>query len=168
VISAGQTGDHCASRLKYYPHSWRSKSPSFSAIHPSGSSRWIKTSRRGTTLRHRALSAIKVTLGVGAGRTHHRDDREPPPADLARGFGACRIAVFVKESHSVDILQDRTSSCASSRRSTRGRRCLGTSRARASVSRQARQRFWKKVDDILDVWFDTAHACLVLEDLKHF
>ena len=73
---------------------------------------------------------------------------------------------------SVEILQDEAVNAAH-RRSVRGRRrrrlVRGGRRASASSARPTPTSDWKKVDDILDVWFDSGstHA-FVLEDPRHF
>ena len=82
------------------------------------------------------------------------------------------IAVFVREKGdgAVDILKTSGSTSASPTPSNRKAPTPGTRRARASASSASlRTRTWQKVDDILDVWFDSGstHA-FVLEDAKHF
>ena len=83
------------------------------------------------------------------------------------------IAVFVSEKGdgSAEILQDDRGQRAHRRRLRAGRRrrlVHGRRRASASSGTLANDD-WKKVDDILDVWFDSGstHA-FVLEDPEHF
>ena len=149
------------------------RSRSSSATRRNGSSPWTgRSTGLGGTLRELALRRDQGhALGAGRGREpHHRHDREPPglgdlaPARLGRADRRLR---------------------AQNARMARPKSCTTTTSTRASStpSRQegadawyadgARERFlgaraneeWKKVDDILDVWFDSGstHA-FVLED----
>ena len=113
-------------------------------------------------------------MGAAAGREpHHRHDREPPDWVISRqrAWGV-PIAVFVEEKAdgSVEILQDEAVN-------QRIAEAFEQEGADAWYRRGARERFlgsranedWKKVDDILDVWFDSGstHA-FVLEDPEAF
>ncbi len=170
------------SRLKHqYPHSWRSKKPVIFRNTP----QWFiamdrdivdnGTARPGDTLRARALKAISATrwvppqgerriTGMIAGRPDWVVSRQ-------RAWGV-PITVFVREKGdgSVDILHDE----AVNLRITEAFMQEG---ADAWYAEGARERFlgarasegWHKVDDILDVWFDSGstHA-FVLEDAQNF
>jgi isoleucyl-tRNA synthetase len=164
-------------RLKHqYPHSWRSKKPVIFRNTP----QWFiamdkDIAKKDDTLRHRALSAIKVTRWVpAAGENRITGMIESRPdwvISRQRAWGV-PIAVFVKEKPdgSVDILQDPDVEL-------RIVEAFEKEGADAWYKPGARERFlgklandsWKKVDDILDVWFDSGstHA-FVLEDPKHF
>jgi isoleucyl-tRNA synthetase len=164
-------------RLKHqYPHSWRSKKPVIFRNTP----QWFiamdkDIAKKDDTLRHRALSAIKVTRWVpAAGENRITGMIESRPdwvISRQRAWGV-PIAVFVKEKPdgSVDILQDPAVEL-------RIVEAFEKEGADAWYKPGARERFlgklandsWKKVDDILDVWFDSGstHA-FVLEDPKHF
>jgi isoleucyl-tRNA synthetase len=164
-------------RLKHqYPHSWRSKKPVIFRNTP----QWFiamdkDIAKKDDTLRHRALSAIKVTRWVpAAGENRITGMIESRPdwvISRQRAWGV-PIAVFVKEKPdgSVDILQDPAVEL-------RIVEAFEKEGADAWYKPGARERFlgklandsWKKVDDILDVWFDSGstHA-FVLEDEKHF
>src|SRR5215471_46538 len=176
-------------RLKHqYPHSWRSKKPIIFRNTPqwfiamdkpitSGHIRWSQESgvASSDTLRNRALKAITVTQWVpaqGENRiTGMIESRPDWVISLQRAWGV-PIAVFVKEKPdgSVDILQDPDVNL-------RIVEAFEKEGADAWYKPGARERFlgklandsWKKVDDILDVWFDSGstHA-FVLEDPKHF
>jgi len=164
-------------RLKHqYPHSWRSKKPIIFRNTP----QWFIAMDKGIdkpadTLRHRALTAIKVTRWVpeqGENRITGMIESRPDWVISRQRAWGVPIAVFVKEKPdgSVDILQDPDVEL-------RIVEVFEKEGADAWYKPGARERFlgklandsWKKVDDILDVWFDSGstHA-FVLEDPQHF
>ncbi|HEY6860596.1 MAG TPA: isoleucine--tRNA ligase [Pseudolabrys sp.] len=164
-------------RLKHqYPHSWRSKKPIIFRNTP----QWFiamdkDIAKKGDTLRHRALSAIKVTHWVpeqGENRITGMIESRPDWVISRQRAWGVPIAVFVKEKPdgSVDILQDPDVEL-------RIVEAFEKEGADAWYKPGARERFlgklandsWKKVDDILDVWFDSGstHA-FVLENPRHF
>jgi len=126
-------------------------------------------------LRHRALDAIKVTRWVpAAGENRITGMIESRPdwvISRQRAWGV-PITVFVKEKGdgSVEILQDDAVN-------NRIAAAFELEGADAWYEPNATERFlgarakegWQKVDDILDVWFDSGstHA-FVLEDPVHF
>lgn len=170
-------------RLKHqYPHSWRSKKPVIFRNTPQWFIAMDKPianeagkAKPGDTLRARALTAIKETrwvppqgenriTGMIAGRPDWVVSRQ-------RAWGV-PIAVFIKDNGdgSVDILQDETVN-------QRIVEAFTQEGADAWYARGARERFlgpraseaWQKVDDVVDVWFDSGstHA-FVLEDAQNF
>ena len=170
------------SRLKHqYPHSWRSKKPVIFRNTP----QWFIAMDKGIaqdgaaksddTLRIRALAAIKTTRWVpAAGENRITGMIESRPdwvISRQRAWGV-PITVFVRERGDglVDILDD-------ARVNARIAEAFEQEGADAWYAPGARERFlgelgneaWKKVDDILDVWFDSGstHA-FVLEDPRHF
>ena len=171
-------------RLKHqYPHSWRSKKPVIFRNTP----QWFiamdkpiglasSTADTAYAARARCRAIERHALGAAAGREpHQRHGREPArlgdlaPARLGRADHGVRAAR--SGDGSVEILQDDGGQPAHRRR-LRGKRA-----PTPGTRHGARERFlgkranedWQKVDDILDVWFDSGstHA-FVLEDPQHF
>jgi isoleucyl-tRNA synthetase len=169
-------------RLKHqYPHSWRSKKPVIFRNTPQWFIAMDKdiaqdgAAKPGDTLRERAFAAIKATRWVpAAGQNRITGMIESKPdwvVSRQRAWGV-PIAVFVRENRdgSVEILDDE-------RVNQRITDAFEQEGADAWYAPGARERFlgelgnepWQKVDDILDVWFDSGstHA-FVLEDPVHF
>jgi isoleucyl-tRNA synthetase len=181
-------------RLKHqYPHSWRSKKPVIFRNTPQWFIAMDKDilqvdapgkpgamvdggkAKPGDTLRARARHAISVTQWVppsGQNRIVGMVNSKPDWVISRQRAWGVPIAVFVKENGdgSVEILQDE-------RVNQRIVETFSESGADAWYMDGARERFlgeragepWQKVDDILDVWFDSGstHA-FVLEDRQHF
>jgi isoleucyl-tRNA synthetase len=168
------------SRLKHqYPHSWRSKKPVIYRNTP----QWfiamdtpIKLPpKQGMTLRQRAHEGIVSTRWVPPQGEHRISamiaNRPDWVISRQRAWGV-PIAVFIKAQAdgAIEILDDPDVSA-------RIIDAFEEEGADAWYQAGARERFlgnragegWQKVDDILDVWFDSGstHA-FVLEDPRHF
>jgi len=165
-------------RLKHqYPHSWRSKKPVIYRNTPQWFIAMDKAiDRPGDTLRARALAGIEATHWVppqGENRINGMVNSKPDWVISRQRAWGVPITVFVKEKGdgSVDILDDPDVNL-------RIVEAFEAEGADAWYAEGAAARFlgpkragegWKKVDDILDVWFDSGctHA-FVLEDPVHF
>jgi isoleucyl-tRNA synthetase len=167
-------------RLKHqYPHSWRSKKPVIFRNTPQWFIAMDKPIADGAgatdTLRNRAHAAIKATRWVPASGENRINGMVASKPDWVisrqRAWGV-PITVFVHEKGDgeVDILNDE-------RVNARIADAFEKEGADAWYAPGARERFlgelanepWEKVDDVLDVWFDSGstHA-FVLEDPKNF
>jgi isoleucyl-tRNA synthetase len=169
-------------RLKHqYPHSWRSKKPVIFRNTPQWFIAMDKdiakdgSAKPGDTLRARALHAISVTQWVppsGENRINGMIEARPDWVISRQRAWGVPIAVFVREKGdgSAEILMDDAVN-------KRIGDAFEKEGADAWYMDGARERFlgslanegWNKVDDILDVWFDSGstHA-FVLEDPVHF
>jgi isoleucyl-tRNA synthetase len=164
-------------RLKHqYPHSWRSKKPIIFRNTP----QWFiamdkDIAKPNDTLRHRALAAISTTRWVppqGENRINGMIESRPDWVISRQRAWGVPITVFIKPQPdgSVELLDDPDVNA-------RIVDTFETEGADAWYAAGARERFlgkrgnegWQKVDDILDVWFDSGstHA-FVLEDPQHF
>ncbi len=171
-------------RLKHqYPHSWRSKKPVIFRNTPQWFIAMDKPiagadgkAKEGDTLRNRALTAIAATRWVpeqGENRITGMIASRPDWVISRQRAWGVPITVFIRahDDGAVEILND-------ARVNTRIIDAFEQEGADVWYATGAAARFlkpdydsneWRKVDDILDVWFESGstHA-FVLEDPVHF
>jgi isoleucyl-tRNA synthetase len=170
-------------KLKHqYPHSWRSKKPVIFRNTPQWFIAMDKPiaaagggAKAGDTLRNRALAAIAVTRWVpeqGQNRITGMIESRPDWVISRQRAWGVPITVFVREKGdgAVEILNDpRVNARIAEAFEREGADAWYQPGARARFLGELANEDWLKVDDILDVWFDSGstHA-FVLEDPAHF
>jgi isoleucyl-tRNA synthetase len=172
-------------RLKHqYPHSWRSKKPVIFRNTPQWFIAMDKPiadaagkARPGDTLRQRALAAIKVTRWVppqGENRITGMVESRPDWVISRQRAWGVPITVFIREQNdgSVEILNDpRVNQRIADAFEQEGADAwYATGAAARFLKPEYDSNEWRKVDDTLDVWFDSgsthAFTLEVRDDLK--
>ena len=163
-------------RVKHqYPHSWRSKKPVIFRNTP----QWFVYMDRdiegkaGDTLRARALAAIDATKFYPAAGPEPPalDDRRPPRLGAVAPARLGRADRRVLNARATRSSRTRRSTTASARPSRTRAPTPGSSRAPRSASSATPCQMpdnWTKIDDILDVWFEsgTTHAWVLRNKQK--
>ncbi len=172
-------------RLKHqYPHSWRSKKPVIYRNTPQWFIAMDKdiadpdgSAKPGDTLRHRALAAIQVTRWVppaGENRITGMIEAKPDWVISRQRAWGVPITVFVREKGdgSVEILNDErvNKRIADAFEAEGADAWYATGAAARFLRPEHDSNEWQKVDDILDVWFDSgsthAYTLETRDDLK--
>jgi isoleucyl-tRNA synthetase len=159
-------------RLEHsYPHSWRSKAPVIFRNTPQWFIRMDTPLEDGTTLRERALEAIDSTAFFPeSGRNRIRSMVEGRPDWLIsrqRAWGA-PLAMFVEKSTGVPLNDPEVNAHIVRYLEEEGADAWFTRPASDFLGNRYDPEAYEKVEDILDVWFDSGstHA-FTLEDREH-
>jgi isoleucyl-tRNA synthetase len=161
-------------RLKHqYPHSWRSKKPVIFRNTPQWFIAMDKPMASGLSLRDTALKAIGETQWVpatGENRIRGMVNAKPDWVMSRQRAWGVPIAVFVKKGEHTPLISDAVNARIAAAFEQEGADAWYAEGAAARfLSPDYDPQDYEKIDDILDVWFDSGstHA-FVLEDHVHF
>ncbi len=156
-----------------YPHSWRSKAPVIFRNTPQWFIALDKPTANGKTLRENALGAIDATAFTPErGRTRIRtmvEDRPDWLISRQRAWGV-PITIFAHKETGAVLVDEAVNSRIIAALTARGADAWFETPAQEFLGADYKAEDYEKVEDILDVWFDSGstHAfCLeAREDLK--
>ncbi|MBL8574632.1 MAG: isoleucine--tRNA ligase [Hyphomicrobiaceae bacterium] len=161
-------------RLKHtYPHSWRSKKPVIFRNTPQWFIAMDLTLGDGTTLRSRALDAIKATRWVpvsGENRINGMIENRPDWVVSRQRAWGVPITVFVNKATGALLKDEAVNARIAEAFMTEGGDAWFADPTGARfLAPEHDPAEWEKVTDVLDVWFDSGSThSYVLEDPVHF